>query len=234
MKISRFITATALSLASVSICATEVEVAITNSTQGIYFTPLLVAVHSKESRLFKLGQPASPELRAMAEGGDISGLAGMVIDSGGTVVENPAQGLLAPGMPTKTETMMVSDGAYLSITAMLLPTNDGFVGLDSWEIPSTPGEYTLMLNGYDAGTEANNELIVTGSGMPGVLGIPANPGANSGDGGTGVTELEANTNVHIHRGTLGDDDMTGGPSDLQSSLHRWLNPVARVVVTITE
>lgn len=26
-----------------------------------------------------------------------------------------------------------------SLTAMMLPTNDGFVGLDGWEIPGAPG-----------------------------------------------------------------------------------------------
>lgn len=234
MKLQPLIVATVFSLASAVTDAAHVDVTITNSTQGIYFTPLLVAIHSDRVSLFELGQPATPELQAMAEGGDISGLSSMVTEDGGLVIENPAQGLLAPGMPTTTESVMTDENAYLSITAMLLPTNDGFVGLDSWKIPSTPGTYTLNLKGYDAGTEANNELIVMGSGMPGVPGIPANPGANSGSGGVGVTDMEPNTVVHIHRGNLGDDDMRGGPSDLQSSLHRWLNPVARVVVTVTE
>ena len=43
---------------------------------------------------------------------------------------------------------------------------------------------------------------------------------------------DANSNVHIHRNTLGDTDPTGGVSDLDSTVHRWLNPVVRVVVTV--
>ena len=119
---------------------------------------------------------------------------------------------------------------YLSLTAMLLPTNDGFVGLDSWKIPSEAGTYTFTVNAYDAGTEANDE-IVNGGGAPGVAGIPGAPGG-SGTGGTGVTDMEENTYVHIHRGSLGDDDLAGGKSDLDNTVHRWLNPVAKLVVTV--
>ncbi len=36
--------------------------------------------------------------------------------------------------------------------------------------------------------------------------------------------------VHIHRGVMGDDDLDGGISDLDSSLHRWDGPVARIVI----
>ena len=43
---------------------------------------------------------------------------------------------------------------------------------------------------------------------------------------------EGNAYVHIHRGNLGDDDLTGGKSDLDNTVHRWLNPVARITVTV--
>jgi hypothetical protein len=38
--------------------------------------------------------------------------------------------------------------------------------------------------------------------------------------------------VHIHRGVLGDDDPSGGASDLDSTAHRWLNPVAKLVIEV--
>lgn len=117
------------------------------------------------------------------------------------------------------------------MTAMILPSNDGFVGLDGWEIPAEAGTYTIMLNAYDAGTEANNELV-NGGGAVGVLGIPAAPGGDSGTNGMGVTDTESNTMIHIHRGSLGDDVMDGGKSDLNNSIHRWLNPVAKLTITI--
>ena len=114
---------------------------------------------------------------------------------------------------------------------MLLPTNDGFVGKDSWAIPSEAGTYTFYMNGYDAGTEANDE-IVNGGGAPGVPGIPVDPGSYSGTGGSGVSSSSANSNIHIHPGNVGDSDASGGVSDLDSRIHRWLNPVAKVVVTV--
>ena len=115
---------------------------------------------------------------------------------------------------------------------MLLPTNDGFVGLDSWMIPTEAGTYTVYLNAYDAGTEANDELVVEGSGMPGTPGIPAAPGGNAGMNGSGVTSSETNMMVHIHPGNLGDDDLEAGMSDLDNTVHRWLNPVALLTVTV--
>jgi hypothetical protein len=114
---------------------------------------------------------------------------------------------------------------------MLLPTNDGFVGLDALRLPKESGTYIYHLNGYDAGTEVNDEVI-TGGGAPGVAGIPADPGGNAGSGATGVVATEQNTTVHIHRGILGDIDSAGGISDLDSRVHRWINPIAKVVVTI--
>lgn len=220
-----------LAMASMSSFAAEVDVKITNLTQGIYFTPILVGAHNDTSHLFQSGTMASTQLQAMAEGGDISGLVTVLDSISANHVANPAGGLLAPGGSTMTS-MTPSDGnTKLSITAMMLPTNDGFVGLDSWSIPSQAGTYTIYLNAYDAGTEANNELVIDGSGAPGVAGIPASPGG-AGMGGMGVTNDEANTYIHIHRGNLGDDQMDGGASDLDNTVHRWLNPVAKVTVTV--
>jgi hypothetical protein len=41
-----------------------------------------------------------------------------------------------------------------------------------------------------------------------------------------------NQTVHIHRGILGDTDLLGGTSDLDSRVHRWRNPVARIVLRV--
>ena len=212
--------------------AAELEISFHNLTQGIYFTPVLIASHNSDTHLFEVGTAASAALQAMAEGGDISGLVTAVEAASGATLQNPAEGLMAPGASVTGQMLDTGDNTHLSLTAMLLPTNDGFVGLDSWEIPTTAGTYVISLNGYDAGTEANNELVVDGSGAPGTPGIPAAPGADAGAGGTGVEAAEANNMVHIHPGNLGDFDAAGGTSDLVPNVHRWLNPVARLVVTV--
>lgn len=220
------------SLLSLPATAAELEISVTNLTHGSYFTPLLIAAHNMDSHLFQAGEIATPALQKMAEGGNISDLDAAVKGAGGVTIANPAMGLLAPS--AKVENIMLDSGEMtrLSITAMVLPTNDGFVGLDSWKIPTKAGTYTFTLNAYDAGTEANNELIVNGSGMPGVPGIPAAPGMDAGMNGTGVADLSKNDKVHIHPGVLGDTDLQGGMSDLDSRVHRWLNPVARVTVVV--
>jgi len=211
--------------------AQDLSVKITNLTNAIYFTPVLVAAHDDSAHLFMEGATASSNLQAMAEGGDISGLSTDIQALAGNVIENPAAGLLAPGDQTSF-TMMTNDGnTHLSLTAMMLPTNDGFVGVDSLMLPTQAGTYTYYLNAYDAGTEANNEVI-NGGGAPGTLGIPVDPGAHSGTGATGLTSTEANTMIHIHRGNQGDSDTTGGSSDLNNSVHRWLNPVAQLIITV--
>ncbi|MBO2585109.1 spondin domain-containing protein [Shewanella algae] len=211
--------------------AAQLEISINNLTHGNHFTPLLIAAHDGNSHLFQAGEPASSALQKMAEGGDISELQLAVTANNGVIVANPAAGLLAPG--AKVEKVMLDSGAltHLSLVAMLLPTNDAFVGLDGWEIPSTPGSYTLYLNAYDAGTEANDEQI-TGGGAPGVPGIPAAPDGMGGQNGTGVMDDSRNDRVHIHPGLLGDTDPNGGISDVDSRIHRWLNPVAALVVTV--
>lgn len=212
--------------------AVDFDVRIDNLSNAIFYTPFLAAAHPDGTSLFQVGQPASASLQAMAEGGDISGLVADVNGLGATVVENPAGGLLAPAGSVTFE--MNTDGTSntrLSIVSMLLPTNDAFAGLNAIEIPTEPGTYVYNVNAYDAGTEANDE-IVNGGGAPGVPGIPADPGGLTGTGGTGAAGVDANTTVHIHRGSLGDTDPTAGASDLDSSVHRWLNPVIRVTITV--
>lgn len=208
------------------------ELAITNLTPGAWFTPLLVATHSRAVDLFELGEVASAELQAMAEGGDLTGLVAQVELGNGEAHANPANGLLGPG---ETVTLTIEPShrrRFLSVLAMVLPTNDGFVGLDAERLPVRPGRYELYLTGYDAGTEANDERLVNGGGVPGTPGIPGDPSQLGGVSGTGVAAVELNPYVHIHRGPLGDLDTQGGASDLNAAYHPWQNPVAKLTITV--
>jgi len=208
--------------------AQQFSVTIENLTNGLHFTPLLVAAHDSSTQLFSTGTTASAALEAMAEGGDIDPLDAAIAGTTPTVIKNPASGLLAPG--ANTTAMLDTDNSaanqYLSIVAMILPSNDGFIGLDSWSIPTTAGTYTVMINAYDAGTEANDELQAS---------IPQpTPAANTRTGGVGgiVATTDTAEKVHIHPGSIGDENDTGGSSDIDNRVHRWLNPVARITVTI--
>ena len=232
LKTSAAILATGIFALTSTVQAQELTITVTNLTHGLYFTPLITAAHANSDSIFTVASAASSELQMMAEGGNISGLSTVLTAANANLNENPAGGLLAPAMSTTYTLTNDAANTHLSLAAMVLPSNDGFVGVDSWMIPETAGTYTMYLNAYDAGTEANNELVVTGSGAPGVMGIPAAPGMDAGTGGSGVTTTEGNTMVHIHRGSLGDDNLTGGKSDLDNSIHRWLNPVAKLTVVV--
>jgi len=210
-----------IALSGFSATAAELSIKITNLTHGIAFTPFLVAGHDSDTHLFQSGTAASVALEAMAEGGDISGLSSQVDAAGGYKVENPAAGLLMAGASTDWFDLDTKTGTHLSLTAMLLPTNDGFAGVDGWKIPTTAGTYTILVNAYDAGTEANDELTAS---------IPQAIPTNSG--GTGLSAVETNMSVHIHPGNVGDDSVSDGKSDLTNTVHRWLNPVLKVTVTV--
>ncbi|MBL4679245.1 MAG: spondin domain-containing protein [Pseudomonadales bacterium] len=218
-------------LASSSIYAADLSISITNLTRGTHFTPLLIAAHPAEMKLFTVGEAASTAVQEMAEGGAIGSLVTELSAANADLVENPAAGLLAPGITTMTTLTTADENTHLSVVAMVLPTNDAFLGLNGIAIPTEPGTYMYNVNAYDSGTEANDEL--RGSGAAGMPGFPF-PGpveTNAGMNGSGVNATVEGF-IHIHRNVLGDTDVTGGASDIDSTIHRWLNPVARVIVTV--
>jgi len=222
----------AASLGSTQVSAQDLSITITNLTHGLAFTPILVAAHDASGNLFDAGVAASASLQAMAEGGALAGLQTDLDAISATHANSGAPLMAGANAVVNLDTDAAPANTKLSVVAMLLPTNDGFIGLDAIDIPTTAGTYTFDLNAYDAGTEANDELI-TGGGAPGVAGIPADPGGLAGTAATGgVAGADTNTFVHIHRGAIGDSDLTGGNSDLDNTVHRWLNPVARVTIVV--
>lgn len=227
MTFKKLICATALLASATAANAAEISVSVTNLTHGMHFTPLLVSSHAAGNSLFAVGGVASTELQSMAEGGDVMPLDIATKSLGAVNQVNPAAGPLAPGASTPMVDLSTGVNTQLSVVAMLLPTNDAFLGLNNWTIPTEAGTYTIDVNAYDSGTEANNEIVGGGA-----ANTPAVPFVTtSGSGATGVTATVEGF-VHIHRGSLGDSDASAGQSDLDNRIHRWLNPVARVTVTV--
>lgn len=209
-----------IALTGMSAQAAELTVKITNLTHGITYTPILLASHDEAVHLFESGTAASPALEMMAEGGDLTGL--LAEATGETLA---TAGVLAPGANTDWFTFDAKEDTHLSLTTMLLPTNDAFAGIDGWEIPTEAGTYTILVNAYDAGTEANSEMLAD---FPGAF-----PGRDSlPTGGSGVTSVITNPTVHIHPGNIGDSSDSAGLSDVDNKVHRWLNPVLKVSVIV--
>lgn len=212
--------------------AAEYAVTVTNITAGIHFTPVIVAAHPGDVQMFAVTEQATPQLQAIAEGGDVSGMAELLEGIGASVATGG--GLVAPG---QSETFTVSsDGGngHLSVATMLLPTNDGFTGVNSINLGSINGGVTLFARAYDSGTEGNDELVGTPAvGEPGFPAPPPVVATGTGTGGTGI-QADAEGFIHVHRGVIGDMDPNGGVSDISSTAHRWLNPVARVYIRMVD
>ena len=222
--------AAALSVSSLA-SAAEYSVSVINLTPSMYLTPVIVAAHSPAARMFVSGAPASPQLQAIAEGGNTASM-NTLLESIGASIDN-GTGLVAPGATVEFTVEGSATNSVLSLTAMLLPTNDGFAGLSAAALPggAIGDSHTYDIIGYDAGTETNDELV--GSGAPGEPGFPNPPpvaASGTGTGGTGVHgRIEGF--VHVHKNQIGDFDSNGGISDINGAVHGWLNPVARVTIT---
>ncbi|MFZ6745931.1 spondin domain-containing protein [Undibacterium sp. JH2W] len=236
----KILLASAFFAASPAIFAADLTVTVTNLTRGTWFTPMLVAAHPANFKAFTDGTAASVELQSIAEAGDTTGMQAL-LPAGTVKVVDPAKGPLKPGGSATTSTFSGGAGtanSQLTLLAMLVPTNDGFLALNAIDIPTTPGTYTYNVSAYDAGTEANDERKAAAGGInqPGMI-FPAflndatgKLSADINPNATGFTNATKEGFVHIHRGIVGSAN--GGPSALDNTVYRWLNPVARVILTV--
>ena len=184
------------------------DVTITNLTRGSSFTPILVASHRPGVELFTLGQAASDELATMAEGGDTAPLEAMLLGSGRLVGTGHSEGLLGPGQSVTVQ-VPAGNANRISLAAMILPTNDGFIALNGVEVPFF-GSRTYSVPGYDAGSEPNDELCAS------------IPGPTCGGEG-GSPEASGEGFVHVHAGIHGIGDLSAADYD-------WRNPVATIMI----
>lgn len=204
------------------------EVTITNLTSGQPFSPPVVATHRKPTGFFAVGEPASPELQAIAENGNNAPLLAAlatdrhvfdVAEAGAPLV--PASDPGGTGLNhSVTLTVEAAEGAkYLSVATMLICTNDGFTGTDGLRLPNKVGDsVTVFTNGYDAGTEINTEDFADL-----VPPCQALIGVTSDDAGTGMSNpaLAEGGVIRHHPGIQGIADLVPG-------IHGWNDPVAMV------
>ena len=186
------------------------DVTITNLTNSISFTSILVVSHRKPVTIFELGSPASEDLSMVAEAGDIAALTATLQENKEVVDVQDSGGLLAPGASITVVVSAKRGAKLISIASMMLPTNDGFIALDSVQVPKS-GSVTYYSPGYDAGTELNDELCAN---IPG-------PTCGGAGGSPGVVDEDY---VHIHRGIHGIGDLNASDND-------WRNPVAKITIT---
>ena len=154
--------------------ARRYRVTVTNLTSGQPFTPPAVALHRPSVELFSVGEPANEAVKEVAENGNLGPLLDLAESSGDvrgagvfTVDGEPTP--LVPeeepgdaGLPYfgAVEVSADASATHLSLVAMLVATNDGFVGLDTVALPEAVNESTTLdAASYDAGTEENTETF---------------------------------------------------------------------------
>ena len=191
------------------------SVKVTNLTTAQFFAPLLVVTHAPSMSLFLPGTQASEELRAMAEVGNIEPLMMMLDGMMGVMDVQAHMMMTTPGVTTPEIMVMGAPGYRVSLVAMLVPTNDAFLGANLM-LPMYGGMMSSG-NAYDAGTEMNDELCSSLPNPPPAdwpeCGGVHGPGAQVGGGEGGIV---------ISNGILGMGDF-GRNRD-------WKNPVARITV----
>lgn len=163
--------------------ATLVRITATNTSGpgGLSLTPLFFAFQDGSVDLFNVGAAAGNGLEQVAETGNFSPLESEVLAQQATAVTGAAFGtdIGAPGPiePGETASFVVDLDAianrFLVYAAMVLPSNDTFVGVDdstAFALFDAAGDFlgpqTFDITGafaYDAGTEVNDASLTGGA-----------------------------------------------------------------------
>jgi hypothetical protein len=210
------------------------RVTVANLTDYQPFTPPAVALHQPSVEVFAVGDPANTPTKEIAENGNLDPLVDLIESTeairGAAVGDGPLVPSNDPGdtgRPYFAELHVEADprARYLSFIAMLVATNDGFVGLDTVPLPlQRNGSVTYFAQGYDAGTEVNTEEFVdlvppaqglTGENRDGI------PGTNESD-----PDLAEDGVITPHPGITGVGDVP--------EKFGWSEPAASLTVERTD
>lgn len=199
-------------------------VTVTNLTNAQPLSPLAVIGHGSGFSVFEVGSPASPGLEELAEGGANAALIAEADGDGAVVATGSGAAPIGPaGSETVAISVLDSDrfGLLLSVTSMLVNTNDAFTGLNGVAVQTMAVGDVITVDAiaYDAGTEADTEMAIH---IPGPAG--------SGEGFNAARDDGADR-VAMHAGVVSQDDGLAS-SDL-SEQNRFDNPVARISIERT-
>ncbi|MEM7614368.1 MAG: spondin domain-containing protein, partial [Pseudomonadota bacterium] len=151
---------------------TEIRITVSNTSDlgGTFLTPFWFGFHDSSFDVFTSGLAASDGLEMIAEDGDASGLGAELAATDGDGQGGVVTGERGPiATREQTSTIVDVDGVsngFLSLAAMLLPSNDAFVATrDALQLFDGAGNFlgaqNMQFEGddvYDAGTEVNTEL----------------------------------------------------------------------------
>lgn len=205
------------------------EVTITNLTRAQPMSPVAIMLHQTGFNSFTDGQPASPGLELLAEGGDNTDVLAEVEARDEHLASGSTDGPIPPatiGDPVNlTFPSDQLEDMRISVITMLVHTNDAFSGVNAVDISNMEVGDTIALTGptWDAGTEINDEL---GANLPGP--------DFGGEGFNGARD-DLFDRVRFHQGVVTNTSLESGLAD--SSLeerHRFDNPTTKIVVSRIE
>jgi hypothetical protein len=192
------------------------RITITNLTRGQVFSPPIAIGHDRNFSLFTLGEEASHELAALAEGGATDPLVELIDGRYPSAVAG------GPIMPGDSGSLILEISKrdrlrFITVAGMLVSTNDAFFAArDVWFL----GRRNVIVEAaaYDAGSEINNEECKD---------IPGPPCGDPNE----HPDVEAEGYVHVHAGIYGiapivDEDAPR----LVPAERNWNNPVAKITI----
>jgi len=198
------------------------EVTVSNLSEAQPLSPPALVLHRSGYHLWQIGSAASDGLEQLAEGGATSALLAEATANPSVKATKADSAVILPGMHSS---VIITSDSYddlaLSLAAMLVNTNDGFIGLNAESLSGLAVHDSLSRDvvAYDAGTEANSESAATV------------PGPAAGGEGYNSTRDDRGT-VGGHPGVISADDGLAG--SVLTAAHRFDNPVARVTITRLE
>lgn len=171
------------------------------------FSPPVIAVHTRDLRLWKPGHRASDELRQIAEDAVNGPMMAKLASSPEVFSVSQGSGVIFPGASETFDVEGSGEFHRLSIVSMLVNTNDGFTGVTRVFLP-VRGNRVFYLRANDAGTEKNTELR---DHIPGpCCGHP-------------LARVPTDDRVRHHRGIK-------GIGDLDPATYGWEEPVAKLTI----
>jgi hypothetical protein len=174
------------------------------------FSPPVLATHARGVHVFRLGHLASEAMAGIAEDALNDPMVDWLENSSQVMDVQVGGGVIPPGAADEYMVEGAPGFRRLSLAFMLVNTNDGFSGVDSFFLPRG-GQWTRTFLAYDAGSEKNTELT---SDIPGPC---------CGSHGVRVPTHER---IRPHRGIL-------GVGDLDPDVYGWKGPVLKLTVTRT-
>lgn len=198
------------------------RVTVTNLTGNQPLSPLGAVIHFAGYTGWEIGSATSAGLERLAEGGDPTDFLTEASGNADVLATGSGSGIIGPGANDNISiTTTQSPNLRLTSATMLVNTNDAFTGIAGLSIGdlSVGESKTIYAHPYDAGTEENTE---TASTIPGPAG-----------GGEGFNAQRLDRDfVSAHSGVVTSDD--GLATSALDESHRFLSPVAKIVVTRTQ